>query len=95
MRAPGGGLHDGLAVALPPEFRMADHVLQEAVPPAFPQQVRRGDEHAGRGDAIAVVGDEHVGSRLRQGFSSDALGALAWLRRGTYLWHLKQDLERR
>src|SRR5215467_7030521 len=80
-----GGLHDGLAVTPPPELRVADNILQEAVPSAFTQQVRRGDEHACRGNAIAVVGDEYVGSLLGEGISPDALGALTRLRRCTHL----------
>jgi hypothetical protein len=61
-----GGLHDSLAVAPLPELRVADNVLQEAVPSAFTQQVGRGDEHACGGNAIAVVGDEHVDPPLQQ-----------------------------
>ena len=90
-----GGLHDSLAVTPPPELRVADNILKKAVPSAFTQQVRRGDEHARRGNAIAVVGDEHVGSLLGQGISPDALGALMRLRRSTHLRHFKQSQERR
>jgi hypothetical protein len=37
-----GGLHDSLAVTPPPELGVADNVLQEGVPSAVTQQVRRG-----------------------------------------------------
>src|SRR5882757_5282877 len=50
------GLDDGPAVSLSLEFRMGGDVLQEAVAPSLAQQIRRGDEHAGRRDAQAVVG---------------------------------------
>ena len=77
--------HDGLAVALAAQLGMADHVFEKAVTSPAAQEVRRGNQHASRGNAIAMVGNEDMDARLRQRFLPDLRGTLRRLCRSTHL----------
>ena len=89
------GLNHGFAVTAAPQLRVSDNILQKAVAFSSAKQVRRGDEHAGRGDAIMIVGHEDAGHpRLCQDFLPDAFGTLGRLRDGTHLRHVKEGEER-
>jgi hypothetical protein len=46
----------GFAVTLTAQFRVCDDVLQETVASPSAQQIRCRDEHAGRCDAVAIIG---------------------------------------
>ena len=84
------GSNHSLAVTLPPQLRVGNDVLEEAVPSSSAKQVRCDNEHAGRSDTITIIGHEDADPRLRQGFLPDALGALLRLGDDAYLRHLKQ-----
>jgi hypothetical protein len=87
------GLNRSFAVTLPPQLRVGNDVLEEAVASSSAKQVRCDNEHAGRSDTIAIIGHEDAYPRLRQGFLPDALGALSRLGDGTHLRHLKKREE--
>jgi hypothetical protein len=45
---------------------MGDDVLQESMAPSLAEQVRRRDQHAGRGNTVEIVGYEDMDAVLRQ-----------------------------
>ena len=62
------GLNHSFAVTLPPQLRVGNDVLKEAVASSSAKQVRCDNEHAGRSDTITIIGHEDADPRLRQGF---------------------------
>jgi hypothetical protein len=73
---------------------VSDDVLQEPVPPSGAQQIGGNDQHAGRGDPIAIIGYKDVDARVRQSFLPDGLGALSRLRDRTHLRRIEKRKER-
>jgi len=73
---------------------VSNNVLQKPVPPSAEKQIWCNDEHAGRSDAIAIVGYKYVDARVRQSFLPDALGAFSRLRDCAYLRQIEKREER-
>jgi hypothetical protein len=73
------GQNDGFAATLAAQLRVRDDVLQETVTSSPAQHVRRRDEHAGRSDALEIIGHEDVDAWMCQGFPPDAFGVLSRL----------------
>jgi hypothetical protein len=65
----------------------------EAVAFSSAKQIRCGDEHAGRSDAIIVIGHEDADPLPCQNFLPDALGALSRLRDCAHLRHVEEREE--
>src|SRR5258708_17624374 len=83
-------LNGSLAVTPASRRSVSDHVLQNAVAPSLTKKVRCSNEHAGRGDAITIIGYENMDAKLFQDFLPDTLGMVASLGHCAYLRHFKE-----
>jgi len=65
-------LDNGFSVTPAVQLRMADDILQKGLASSAAKQVGCCDEHAGRGNPVAIIGHEDMDARLSQGFPPDA-----------------------
>jgi hypothetical protein len=79
------GLNDGFAVTSAAQLGMGDDILQEGMASSAAKQVRCCDEHAGRSNAVAVIGHEDIDAPLREGFLPDAFSPFLRLSGSAYL----------
>ena len=84
-----GGDHS-LAVAPASELRVRGDIFQETVTLSSAQKVRRGYQHACRGDPISIVRHEDMDTRVLQRFPPDIFHPFPWLRDGAHFRDAKK-----
>lgn len=77
-------VNNGASMTLTPKFGMSDHVFKKSVPLSGPQEIWRGDKHAGCDDLCVHGGYEDRDAVVRQHFQPNSLGSLYRLRTGAY-----------
>jgi hypothetical protein len=85
-----GSVNNSMSVASALKFGMSDNIFEKAVPPAVPQEIWCGDQHASRNDLAILGGHKNSNSVIGQPFGPDFLGSLLRLRAEA---HLRYSIE--